>query len=86
MYLNRKAELVCEVHVNGDAAVEFKWCNESDDKPLQKKAKKDANTHTVTATITYEEWSKGMKWYCQAELPNSMEPPTKKFFEKNNGE
>lgn len=86
MYLKRNAELVCEVRGQGGAAVEVKWYNESGGQLYTKQANGNSNTYTATATVTYDEWSKGMNWYCEASIEGSIENPTRKSFVKNNSE
>lgn len=88
MYLKRRAELVCEVTVTGIAEVEVFWHNESDNRPMQRKGngKGNGKVKSSTATISYQEWSEGMKWYCEATIKDSYKPPVRKYFEKTNGE
>nr|CAH04752.1 immunoglobulin heavy chain constant region [Melanogrammus aeglefinus] len=84
MYLENNAELVCKVHSSDP--VEVKWFNESGE-VLSKLEKSSSNrpTYIATAKITYDEWSKGMNWYCRAGIKDSIEEPTRKYFSKNNG-
>lgn len=82
MYLKQKAELVCEV--NRASGVGLQWFNESD-APLQQKVV-EGKTTTATVEITYEEWIKGINWSCEASIPNSIDPPIRKNYEKKNGE
>ncbi|KAG7270701.1 hypothetical protein CRUP_005368 [Coryphaenoides rupestris] len=80
----KKAALICEVTVQGIADLDVAWYNESDNKPLQTLS--NGKKTTTTATITYDEWSKGMKWYCSAAIKDSITPPKRKSFEKINVE
>lgn len=84
MYLQKKADLVCEVRVQGNAAVDVKWYNESDDQPQQQQGK--GNPKSVTAVIHYDEWTRGMNWSCVAVIKDSIHPPVRKYFHKDNGE
>ena len=85
MYLENKADLVCEVKSSGPVEM-VKWFNKSGGEVLLKKNHESPppNTYIATAEITYDEWTNGMTWYCEAK--DSMQKPTKKYFEKINGE
>jgi len=85
MYSKGKAALICEVTVQGIAEVEVAWYNESGNQPLQMVSHGKIKT-TTTANVTYDEWRNGMKWYCAATIKDSIAPPVRKYFEKNNGE
>lgn len=85
MFLKRKAALICEVTVHGIAEVDVAWYNESGSPLLQTVSHGEIKT-TTTATVTYDEWRNGMKWYCAATTKDSIAPPVRKDFEKNNGE
>ena len=89
MFLEGNAELVCKVE--SSELVELQWFNESGVSVLVMQKSDQIpntppNTHIAIATITYDEWSKGMNWYCKASIKDSIEPPTKKYFVKNMGE
>ena len=82
MYLKKKADLVCSVNVQGNADVDVKWVDENDEEPQQKSVR----GKTATVMISYDEWSKGLRWSCVATIKDSINPPVRKYFEKNNGE
>ncbi|CAL8285238.1 unnamed protein product [Boreogadus saida] len=82
MYLENNAELVCKVQSRDP--VEVKWFNESGE-VLSNSTNPSSNTYIATAMIKYDEWSKGMNWYCEASIKDSIEVPTRKDFVKNNG-
>ena len=83
MYLENNADLVCKVHSSDP--VEVKWFNESGE-VLSVLESPSSNTYIARTKITYDEWSKGMKWFCEASIKDSIEVPTRKYFVKNNGE
>ncbi|CAL8265054.1 unnamed protein product [Gadus morhua 'NCC'] len=82
MYLENNADLVCKVHSSDP--VEVKWFNESGE-VLSVLESPSSNTYIARTKITYDEWSKGMKWFCEASIKDSIEVPTRKNFVKNNG-
>uniref|UniRef100_A0A8C5B225 Ig-like domain-containing protein n=1 Tax=Gadus morhua TaxID=8049 RepID=A0A8C5B225_GADMO len=81
MYLENNADLVCKVHSSDP--VEVKWFNESGE-VLSVLESPSSNTYIARTKITYDEWSKGMKWFCEASIKDSIEVPTRKNFVKNN--
>uniref|UniRef100_A0A667X6M4 Ig-like domain-containing protein n=1 Tax=Myripristis murdjan TaxID=586833 RepID=A0A667X6M4_9TELE len=74
MFLNKKAELICEVTPKEDVAVE--WQDKDGQVIVASRNLSESNGKSKFAIIDvlYEEWSKGIDYNCVVEHPDLIEP------------
>ncbi|XP_029913633.1 immunoglobulin mu heavy chain-like [Myripristis murdjan] len=74
MFLNKKAELICEVTPKEDVSVE--WQDENGQVIVASRNLSESNGKSISAIIDvlYEEWSRGIDYICVVEHPDLIEP------------